>query len=139
MNLSNLGLTPGQLAEVEDAGSELVAAWLRATEARHGLKSPTGWFLAGVRSGELPDAPSDSDRANRIRLAELRIRDLWHELPSEAELLEEVFNRQGLLYAYDSPELRELMVSYWTTLVRAPVHFPASHVESANTGIRTSA
>jgi hypothetical protein len=134
MELEDLGLTPGQLAETRAAGEDLVGAWLEATRAQPRLERPAGFFLAGLRSGVAPAAQVDASERQAIHLAEVRVRNLWHVYPSRSEMLADVFERGGPLYRHDTPELRELMVSYWTTLVRAPVHFPVSD----NTGIGTT-
>jgi hypothetical protein len=65
-----------QLAELAQFDKALVEAWLEAV-AHIGseIHSPTGWFLAGVRSGRLPGAASEPERAQAIRLAERYLRN----------------------------------------------------------------
>jgi hypothetical protein len=90
------------------------------------LRSPAGWFLSGVRSGNSPDGGLDeSGKAQAIRLAERRIANLGHALPSEAEFVEEIFGRRSLLEPWAAdPELVVRMVGTWKAQVRAPIAWP---------------
>ena len=124
MKLEELGLTPLQLREVEDSGSDLVQAWLGALGASHGLRSPTGWFLAGVRSGNKPDVGQDARKLESLRLAERYLSSVACALPTEAELLDEVFGARGRLRPWASDgELRARIVETWRRL-RAPAPIP---------------
>ena len=123
MELADLALTSAQLAEVRAVDNRLVREWLDAAAARSGLRSPAGWFLSGVRSGNRPDSlPDSSGKAQATRLAERRIANLGHVLPSEAELLEELFGKRALLepWAHDD-ELRARMLDTWKRQARAPI------------------
>jgi hypothetical protein len=126
LELADLALTSAQAAEVELADKALVADWLEACGRRKGLRSPAGWFLSGVRSGNRPDAlPDEVGKAQAIRLAERRIVNLGHVLPSEAELLEELFGRRSLLEPWAGDEaLRARMVDTWKRQARAPIRWP---------------
>jgi len=126
VELGDLGLTSAQAAEVELADKALVADWLEACGRRSGLRSPAGWFLSGVRSGNRPDAlPDEAGKAQALRLAERRIANLGHQLPSEAELVEELFGKRALLEPWAGDEsLRARMVDVWRRQARAPIAWP---------------
>jgi len=126
MELADLALTSAQAAEVELADKALVADWLEACGRRKGLRSPAGWFLAGVRSGNRPDSlPDESGKTQAIRLAERRIANLGHQLPSESELIEEIFGKRALLEPWAGDEaLRARMVETWKHQARAPIRWP---------------
>jgi hypothetical protein len=80
-----------------------------------------GWFLAGVRSGNLPGAVPEPERLTGIRLAESYIRNAGLYLPTEAELLDELFGRHGSLRAFaDDGELRARMLECWRQARRVP-------------------
>lgn len=125
MELADLALTPAQAAEVELADKALVSKWLDACGRRAGLRSPAGWFLSGVRSGNPPDGVDESGKAQAVRLAERRVVNLGHALPSQAELFEELFGRRSLLepWAHDV-ELRARMLETWRRRLRAPIAWP---------------
>ena len=124
MRLEELGLTPLQLAEVQDSGSDLVQAWLGAVSARTGLRSPAGWFLAGVRSGNKPDVVQDARKLESLRLAERYLSSVACALPTEAELVDEVFGARGRLRPWASDEqLRARIVETWRRM-RAPAPIP---------------
>jgi hypothetical protein len=124
VKLEELGLTPLQLAEVEGSGSELVDAWLAAVSARAGLRSPAGWFLSGVRSGNKPEMARDARQLESLRLVERYLESIAHVLPSEAELVDEVFGLRGRLRPWASDEaLRARIVETWRRL-RAPAPIP---------------
>jgi hypothetical protein len=126
LELGDLALTPAQLAEVRAVDNQLVREWLDACGRRAGLRSPAGWFLSGVRSGNRPDSvPDEAGKAQAVRLAERRIANLGHRLPSEAELLEEIFGKRALLEAWaHDVELRARMVETWKRQARAPIAWP---------------
>ena len=126
MELADLALTSAQATEVELADKALVREWLDACGRRAGLRSPAGWFLSGVRSGNSPGLVVDeSGKAQAIRLAERRIANLGHALPSEAELLEELFGARALLESWASDvELQARMVETWRRRLRAPIAWP---------------
>jgi hypothetical protein len=108
--LSEMGLTPSQQMEIEHADQALVDAWLVAVgNAGSSLKSPTGFFLAGVRSGVSPTALTD----DRVRLARVRVRNLRHEMPTEDEAMADIFGQGGLLYGRDDPMLRSELTQIW--------------------------
>ena len=115
LELHTLGLTPAQLAELRDADQALVTAWLEATGKLAGeLKRPAGYLLAGVRSGELPAAQVDRERELQIHLAERFIANAGWGLPTEAELVDELFGRHGKLRAWAGDELLVArMVDAW--------------------------
>ena len=115
LELHELGLTPTQLAELRDADQTLVTAWLEATGKLAGeLKRPAGYLLAGVRSGELPAAQVDRERELQIHLAERFITNAGWLLPTEAELIDELFGRHGKLRAWAGDELLVArMVDAW--------------------------
>jgi len=127
MELGDLGLTSAQAAEVELADKALVRKWLDACGRRSGLRSPAGWFLSGVRSGNSPDSlPDGACKAQAVRLAERRIANLGHQLPSEAELIEELFGKRGLLEPWAGDDaLRARMIDVWKRQARTPIRWPA--------------
>jgi len=90
MTLAELGLTPSQLAEIEDLEPVLVEAWLSALSSAHGLRSPVGWFLAGVRSGIIPGAVTDNARIQ----AERYIRKVGYLHQTEDEIRDELASRR---------------------------------------------
>jgi len=125
LRVEELGLTPGQLAEVEGCDAQIVAAWLEAVEHATGLRSPAGWFMAGVRSGNLPAVVDDARRAQAIRLAELRVRNIGHVLPDEHELREELFGKRALLEPWASDELLVArMLQLWREQVAPGIQWP---------------
>src|SRR5215471_2767216 len=67
--LAELGLTPAQLAEVEQLDAGLVHSWLVATNAARGLERPAGFFLSGVRSGNKPPGLGEEREAQTVELA----------------------------------------------------------------------
>ena len=122
LELHTLGLTPAQLAELRDADQALVTAWLEATGKLAGeLKRPAGYLLAGVRSGELPSAQVDRERELQVHLAENFIRNAGWGLPTEAELVDELFGRHGKLKAWAGDELLVArMVDAWRNARTVP-------------------
>src|SRR4029077_1668792 len=70
-------------------------------------------------------ASEQGDRERLLRLAERRIANLGHQLPSEAELIEELFGKRALLEAWAGDcELRARMVETWKRQARAPIAWP---------------
>jgi hypothetical protein len=113
LRVEDLGLTPSQLAEVRDADKAQVGAWLEALASTPGLRSPAGWFLAGVRSGNRPNTFSDGVRAQAVHNAERFMINAGRDLPSEAEVLDELFGRHGVLRHWQDAELTARMVALW--------------------------
>jgi len=114
MTLAELGLTPAQLAELEACDDALVEAWLAATSAAHGLRSPAGWFLSGVRSGNMPQSEPDRLRSLRVRQAERFVAAAGYVLESEAELVDYFFSRGGWLEPWAGDELlRARLTELW--------------------------
>lgn len=115
MTISELGLTPTQLAELDNLDDGYVQAWLEALTVAKGIKNPTGWFLAGIRSGRHPaDPPTDTTRDKQALLAETWIRNAGLYLPTEAELLDALFGPHGRLKAWASDDvLRTRMENLW--------------------------
>jgi hypothetical protein len=112
LEIEDLGLTPIQMREVEEADSELVRAWLVAAAGR-GIKFPTGLFLNGIRTGVLPAAAADGTKMRLIRIAETWIRNVG-ALVTEEELLAWLYDDRGQLRRYaDDDELRGRMLALW--------------------------
>jgi len=108
--LAELGLTPAQIHEVEETDDDLVTMWLAATASARGLKSPAGYFLAGIRSGQSPTNDADA----RVRLARIRLRNLAHLFPTEDEALEEIFGQRGpLQHRAGDQVLRSEFAAIW--------------------------
>ena len=74
---------------------------------------------AGERAAVVVDGSPERERA--IHLAELRVRNIGHVLPSESELVEELFGKRALLEPWrEDAELRERMLQLWRERRRAP-------------------
>ena len=114
LSLYDLGLTHLQMSEVSSANPELVDAWLHAAGAPK-IKSPTGYFLSGLRSGVMPVSQDIDARRAAVRLAELWITNAGLYVPTEHEVLSELFERSGshLHPWYDDEDLRAQMVDVW--------------------------
>jgi hypothetical protein len=114
LSLFDLGLTHLQMQEVAAVDPELVDAWLHAASAPK-IKSPVGYFLSGLRSGDWPISQSNDARRAATRLAELWIVHAGLYMPTEAELLDELFERSSSLLHpwYDDEDLRAQMVDVW--------------------------
>jgi len=113
LGIDELGLTPIQVNEVGDTDPNLVVAWLAAASAP-GVKSPTGLFLAGIRSGQTPGVVADATRARKVRTASAWIRNVG-AIVSEGEMVEEIFdgtNAQLARWRSDD-ELRAQMHDLW--------------------------
>jgi hypothetical protein len=135
LELHELGLTPTQLAELRDADQALVTAWLEATSKLAGeLKRPAGYLLAGVRSGEPPAAQVDRERELQVHLAERFIVNAGWLLPTEAELVDELFGRHGKLRAWAGDELLvSRMVDTWKRARQVPdIQWPQRGTGAAN-------
>ena len=116
MYLDELELTPNQRDEVNDADPALVAQWLEALSTKSGIKSPTGWFLKGLRSGKPPGYTRDASQARATDLAERETRNALLYCPDEADYLSAIFDHSGRLHAQaDDRELRERMAQLWRT------------------------
>lgn len=60
-------------------------------------------------------APTTPEKGRDTRLAELSIKNALHYLPSEAELLDEIFGRTGRLRSYETDQdLRQHIINIWT-------------------------
>jgi len=115
--LAELGLTPAQLAEVEQLDAGLVHSWLVATNAARGLERPAGFFLSGVRSGNKPPGLGDEREAQAVELAARWLANAGWLLPTEAELTDALFGPHGRLRAWASDEpLRARMLAVWLEL-----------------------
>ena len=115
LQISDLGLTLFQLAEVHDCDQRLVEEWLAAASSS-GIRSPTGFFLTGLRSGKPPsEGGGGDDRVHAVRRAERWIVNAGCLLDREQAVLDELFDdRNGLLRVYhEDEELRRRMVSLW--------------------------
>jgi hypothetical protein len=65
------------------------------------------------------------DRARLERLAEIRIRNIGHELPTASELREELFGPRALLEPWAGDEaLVERMTALWRRTARPPIEWP---------------
>jgi hypothetical protein len=125
MELEDLALTPPARAELEAYPDELVQAWLQAVSRSHGIRSPAGFFLAGVRSGNMPGDLADERRSKAVYLAELWLRNVGHVIPSELELERVLFGpRQRLEPWAADDELRRRMLELWRSLRPAPISWP---------------
>lgn len=114
LSLYDLGLSHMQMKEVGEADSELVDAWLRAAGAPK-IKSPIGLFLSGLRSGDRPLSENVDLRRKAVRLAEAWITNAGLYVPTEAEVISELFERSGshLRPWYDDEDLRAQMIDVW--------------------------
>ena len=133
MNLDQLGLTPSQQTELTTHDPNLVTSWLTAVAAARGLRSPAGWFLAGVRSGNMPSVQLGAAEQQAVRRAEARVRNIGYCLLTERELLDELYGRGGPLEHY--PNLnREQLLAQWreTHAIPWPVRLQA-YAESGST------
>lgn len=103
-----------QMQEVAAADVALVEAWLHAAGAPK-IKTPTGYFLTGLRSGEMPLAQNIDARRSAVKLAELWIVNAGLYVPTAEEVLDELFERNSSrLHAwYDDEDLRAQMLDVW--------------------------
>src|SRR5262245_42203731 len=100
LEISDLGLTPRQHAEVQESDPQLVEMWLEAIDGPD-VTNPTAWFLTGLRSGRNPPQHNDSDQARRIRLAERWIERVGLLYDDPNDVVDELFNERGLLRYYN--------------------------------------
>jgi hypothetical protein len=107
LSLFDLGLTHMQMQEVAAADEVLVEAWLHAASAPK-IKTPAGYFLTGLRSGDMPLSQNIDARRAAVRLAELWIVNAGLYMPTGEEVLHELFERNGsrLHPWYDDEDLR---------------------------------
>ncbi len=96
LTTEDLALTPKQYAELNLADTDLVHAWLEATELNTGLKSPVGWFLAGVRTGQYPANLDDAKQRRAVMVAEAEVRNIGANIETEDELIATLFNPPNL-------------------------------------------
>lgn len=114
LSLFDLGLTHMQMQEVAAADEVLVEAWLHAASAPK-IKTPAGYFLTGLRSGDMPLSQNIDARRAAVRLAELWIVNAGLYMPTGEEVLHELFERNGsrLHPWYDDEDLRAQMLDVW--------------------------
>lgn len=115
-NLSELGLTPAQTAEVNKAPANLRNAWLDELErTRATIKKPAAWFLSALRTGAMPGATIDPTLAKQIRGAETWIRNVGGSLPLEDERIvaDYLFDDYGLVPSCGDPALRDRLLEQW--------------------------
>lgn len=114
LQISDLGLTPRQYSEVQEADESLVEVWLEAVSAP-GVSNPTAWFLTGLRTGQPPQhASSSSERAHVVGIAERWVSRVGIFYVSEDTVLAELFDRNGILRHHaDDEALRERMAALW--------------------------
>jgi hypothetical protein len=108
LTLEDLALTPKQHAELTLAEPRVVSAWLEAVSLKSGLKSPAGWFLAGVRSGDTPPGLDDARERHAVIRAETLIANIGANIVSESELLDELFTPPELTADVETLEHVEL-------------------------------
>lgn len=113
--LAELGLTPTQYAEVEAHDPEHIDAWLHALDQLpRTVKSPTGWFLAGIRTGGRPGDSTDAERTKQVHLAERYLANAGIYEPSEEAILDALFGDHGRLkqWAHDQ-QIRTHFAELW--------------------------
>jgi hypothetical protein len=70
-------------------------------------------------------ADASPDRARLERLAELRIRNIGHVIPTASELRRELFGARALLEPWSDDEaLVERMTALWRRTTRPPIEWP---------------
>lgn len=113
LEISDLGLTPRQYTEVQEADPQLVEVWLEAV-SRDGVSNPAAWFLTGLRSGAGPEQRYDSERGRLIHLAERWIENVGLLYDREDDVVDELFGDRGLLrhYAGDA-QLQTRLTALW--------------------------
>ena len=112
LEIPDLGLTRFQINEVSEADPVVVAAWLMAASEPE-IRSPTGFFLTGLRSGTLPsdDRP---ERAHVVLLAERWIERVGLLYDREEDVLDELFNQRGLLRQHNGDmQLQARLMGLW--------------------------
>lgn len=119
MTLADLGLTPTQQAEADQADPQLVTAWLEATAANTAVKNRAAWFLAGIRTRRPPQDTTDTGKARQVQLAEIYIDNAGLYLPTEDEILAELFSGHKEKGTYDlkpwtdDQPLRDRLAARW--------------------------
>jgi len=92
------------------------------------VRSPWALMPAELEQGagrEQVVASEQGDRERLVRLAERRIANLGHQLPSEAELVEEIFGKRALLEPWANDlDLRARMLELWKRQARTPIAWP---------------
>jgi hypothetical protein len=111
LELADLGLTMFQILEVEEADPAVVDAWLaRASDPE--IRSPTGFFLKGLRTGKPPDDRLP-ERARIITVAEHWVERVGCLYDRESDMLGELFDQGLLRHLADDVELQKRMVTIW--------------------------
>jgi len=112
--LSSLGLTAAQHQEVLEADPLLVAAWLDRIDEPD-VTSPVGFFITGVRSGEMPFRQNDEKRGKAVHLAERWLANVGLYVVNEADVRDELFDGPNarLWHWRDDEALREEMSARW--------------------------
>jgi hypothetical protein len=112
LEIRDLELTPLQVRDIEDSDPALVASWLAAASEPE-IRSPTGYFLAGMRSGEPPWGPN-REHAQNLRLAERWVENVGLLYDQEEAVLDELFGRNGLLRHHAGDvQLQKRMLLLW--------------------------
>lgn len=112
LEISDLGLTIFQMMEVDDTDPVAVDAWLAAA-ARPEIRNPTGYFLKGLRSGELP-GDNRPERAHDILRAERWIENVGLLYDHEEPVIEELFGERGMLrHQAGDAQLQERLLALW--------------------------
>ena len=114
LEVRDLGLTLFQMNEVENADPALVDAWLEAAAAPE-IRSPTGFFLKGLRTGSPPQGTSN-ERVHIVQAAEHWMARVGALYDREESALAELFDRGGMLQHFvDDPSLVERMRLIWVS------------------------
>lgn len=112
--IAELGLTPTQMAELEQHDQGYVTAWLEALDSTPQVKNRTGWFLAGIRSNRHPGQDDNQEKARQIHLATVYIDNAGLYLPTEAEVIDHFQGPHGRLRQWaDDQRLSDRLVELW--------------------------
>lgn len=112
LEIRDLGLTLFQMNEVDETDPALVDAWLAAAAAPE-IRSPTGFFLKGLRTGQPPQGTSN-ERVHVVLQAERWMKTVGIFYVTEGQACGELFDRGGLLAHYpEDDELRGRMAHLW--------------------------
>jgi hypothetical protein len=112
LEISDLGLTFFQIAEVNNADPGVVAAWLESA-GQPEIRNPAGFFLTGLRSGMLPDSDRP-ERAHLVLHAERWVEQVGILYDQESAVLGELFDRNGILRHHAGDvQLQKRMLSLW--------------------------
>jgi hypothetical protein len=112
LEISDLGLTLFQLNEVNEADAALVDAWLEAAGAPE-IRSPTGFFLKGLRTGA-PPSGEGGERVQLVLRAERWIERVGMLYDQEDAVLGELFDRNGILRDHaEDVQLQRRMLDLW--------------------------